>query len=53
MNLLKKARIPGIVSFIIVVLVVILLVYLIKNGWSIQDAVKDMLSLFGAGAGKK
>ena len=52
MKLLKKAKIPGIVSLIIIVLVVILLVYLVKNGWSIQEAVKDMLSLFGAGAGK-
>lgn len=53
MKLLKKAKMPGIASLIIVVIAVILLVYLIKNGWSIQDAVKDMLSLFGSGAGKK
>ncbi len=45
----KKARINGIIAFIIVVLVVILLVFLIKNGWDIQAASKDVLSLLGAG----
>jgi len=41
----KKAKIR-IISFIIVVLVVILLVYLIKNGWDMKAAAQDMLSLF-------
>ena len=53
MELLKKARMPGIISFLLVVLAIILLVYLVKNGWNVQNAVKDMVSLFGAGAGKK
>lgn len=48
MKLLKKARIR-IVSFMIVVLVVILLVFLIKNGWDFNAAVQDILGLFGAG----
>ena len=48
MNLLKKARIK-IFSFLIVVLVIILLVFLIKNGWDMGAAAQDMLSLFGKG----
>ncbi len=48
MRILKKARIR-ILSFIIVVLVVILLIFLIKNGWDIGAAAKDILGLFGVG----
>jgi hypothetical protein len=48
MKLFKKARIR-IISFIIVVLVVILLVFLIKNGWDMGAAAQDIMSLFGAG----
>lgn len=48
MGFLKKARIR-ILSFIIVVLVVILLIFLIKNGWDIKAAAQDILNLFGAG----
>jgi hypothetical protein len=44
----KKARIR-ILSFIIVVLVVILLIFLIKNGWDMGAAAQDILGLFGAG----
>ncbi|MEA2036473.1 MAG: hypothetical protein U9O94_03130 [Nanoarchaeota archaeon] len=44
----KKARVSGIFSFLIVVLIIILLVFLIKNGWDMQAAAQDMLSLFGA-----
>ncbi len=49
MKLLKKAKLSGIFAFIIVVLVVILLVYLIKNGWDMGVAAKDMIGLFGGG----
>lgn len=49
MKLLKKARFPRIFSFIIVVLIVILLIFLIKNGWDMQAATQDILGLFGAG----
>ncbi len=49
MRLFRKAKIPKVLSFIIIVLVVILLIFLIKNGWDIGAAVKDILGLFGAG----
>lgn len=49
MKLLKKAKLSGFISFILVVLAVILLVYMIKNSWNFQAAVQDILSLFGAG----
>ena len=49
MKLSKRARMSGIFAFIIVVLVVILLIYLIKNSWGMKAAAKDILSLFGAG----
>jgi len=48
MKLSKRARMSGIFAFIIVVLVVILLIYLIKNGWDMKAAAQDILSLFGA-----
>ena len=44
----KKARIR-IISFIIVVFAVILLVYLIKNGWDMGAAAQDIIGLFGKG----
>jgi len=40
----KKAFI-GIIKLVIFVLVVILLFFLIKNGWNVQDAFNDMLRL--------
>lgn len=44
----KKARI-GIVSLIMVALAVLLLIYLIKNGWDMRAAAKDIMGLFGGG----
>jgi hypothetical protein len=49
MKLFKKAKLPRIFSFIIVVLAVILLIYLIKNGWDMKAAAQDMLSVVGMG----
>jgi len=48
MRFFKRGRIR-IISFIVVVLVVILLIFLIKNGWSIQAAAQDMMGMFGGG----
>ena len=48
MKMFKKARIPKIIGWVIVALIVILLVFLLKNGWDIQAAAQDILSLFGA-----
>ncbi len=47
MKFAKKGKISRIISFIIAVLVVILLVFLIKNGWDMQAAAQDILGLFG------
>ncbi|MBW2989426.1 hypothetical protein KY358_03850 [Candidatus Woesearchaeota archaeon] len=46
MKIMKGARIR-IFSLIIAALAIILLIFLIKNGWDIQAASKDMLSLVG------
>ena len=50
MKLFKKAKLPRIFSFIIVVLVVILIIFLIRNGWDISAAAQDMLSMVGMGS---
>jgi len=39
-----------ILGFIVVVILVILVVFLMKNGWNMQAAAQDILGLFG---GKK
>ena len=48
MGIFKRGKIR-VISFIVVVLVVILLIFLIKNGWDMGAAAKDILGLFGAG----
>ena len=42
----KKASIQRIIGFLVVVLVVILLVFLIKNGWSMGAAAQDIMGMF-------
>ncbi len=50
MKVAKKARmIKGFISFILAALAVILLIFLIKNGWDMEAAAQDILGLFGAG----
>jgi len=48
MKIFKKAKVR-IVSFIVFALIVILLIFLIKNRWDMKLAAQDILSLFGAG----
>ncbi len=51
MRLFKSSKLSGIISFIMVIFVVILLIYLVKNNWNFQAAVKDILGLFGSAKG--
>jgi uncharacterized integral membrane protein len=49
MKFFKKAKLPKVIVFAIALLVIILLIFLIKNGWDVPLAVQNILELFGKG----
>ena len=45
MNNLRTRRFGGLLGFIVVVLVIILAYFLIKNEWDVQAAVQEIIGL--------
>lgn len=45
-KLMKKSFVIRIAKLIIFAIVLVFIVFLVKNGWSMSDAVNNMVSLF-------